>query len=119
MTLAALERLDDESFPIPSTEALQQTVTWLEAELEQDDVAPDAVQLPDPLPDADLAEAERAVEAEARAVVGEDARLERPEPAGPRAVDQRLQQRPANAAAPAARCSACGSKRLDAVEGIH
>ena len=41
----------------------------LEAQLEQDDVAPDAVELPDPLADADLAEAERAVQREARAVV--------------------------------------------------
>ena len=47
----------------------------------------------DALADADVAEPERAMQREARLVLREDARLERPEPAGAGALDERRQQR--------------------------
>ena len=56
----------------------------LQAELEQDGVAPDAVELRDPLEAADEAESEALVEREARGVLREHACLDRPDAAGAR-----------------------------------
>ena len=69
------------------------------APLEQGRVAPHAVELRDPVADTDDAEAAAQVECEARAVLGEDRRLERPDPLDLRPRDELLQQRSAHAVA--------------------
>ena len=67
------------------------------AALEEDRVPPYAVPLRDPLPAPDDAEADPLVECEAGRVLGEDARLDRPQPVGVRARDEGFQERAADA----------------------
>src|SRR5262249_28474924 len=64
------------------------------APLEQNDVAPRAVQLADPLPRADDPEAATAVQGERGLVLWEDAGLKRPHARGLRVGDQMLEQGP-------------------------
>ena len=68
----------------------------LEAQLQQDDVAPDAAELADRSPPSDLAEPVRAMEREARLVLRKDTRLQRPEAAVSGALDQRREKRAAD-----------------------
>jgi hypothetical protein len=66
--------------------------------LEQHHVAPDAVQLPDPLARADDAKAAAAVQGERGLVLGKDPGLERPDPGVLGARHEPLEQRPPDAA---------------------
>src|SRR5262249_1347515 len=81
------------------------------APLEKERVAPHAVDLRDALPTADDAEADPLVESEAGEVLGEDARLDRPDPAPVGAVDEGLHQRSTDPAP-----AGCG-RDVDAVLG--
>ena len=65
----------------------------LQAEFEQDGVAPNAVELRDPLEAADEAESEALVERDARGVLGKHACLDRPDPACGGARHQGLHER--------------------------
>ena len=65
-----------------------------EAQLEQDRVVPGAVPLRDALAAADDAEAERLVEPEARVVLRDDRRLDRPDPVAGRVRDERSRAAP-------------------------
>ena len=90
---------DGSTVAVPCRRYVKPLPTRLEAQLEQDDVAPDAAQLPDSFTCADLAEAVHAVQRDARLVLREDPRLQRPEAPFAGALDQRREQRPANASA--------------------
>ena len=74
------------------------------APLEQERVAPDAVELGDPVANADYAEAAAQMEREACAVLGEDRRLDRPDAVALRSRDELVEQRPRDAAALPVRC---------------
>src|SRR5690349_4123512 len=69
------------------------------AALDEDDVAPAAVMLPDALPDPEDPEACRLVQGQAGGVLGEDAGLDGPDPGGLGGGDQRVQERMADAVA--------------------
>ena len=70
----------------------------LEPQLEKNRVSPDAVELGDSLAATDDAEAEALVKREARGVLGEHARLDRPDPVLGRARDEVLHERSADSA---------------------
>src|SRR5690606_9918787 len=69
------------------------------APLEQERVAPAPAHAPDPLAAAHLTESMPAMQGEGGGILGEDARLERPEAGGLRAVDERAQEPAAHAPA--------------------
>jgi hypothetical protein len=79
--------------------------------LEEDDVPPDAVELPQPLADADGAKPARVVEREARLVLREHRRLDGPDPQPFAVREEALEEEPADAVTPRAR------RDVDAVLG--
>src|SRR5262249_42832079 len=66
---------------------------------EKNDVAPDTVEPAELLADPEDTEADTLVQLEARLVLREDPGLDRPDPRRFRALDQRLEQQPADAVA--------------------
>ena len=83
------------SAPVTATEAWQMIHRSGElpaAALEEDDVAPAAVVLAEPFPDADDPEADALVQTEALDVLGEDPRLDRPDARLLRSADELLHE---------------------------
>src|SRR5437763_1281674 len=81
---------------LPCNRLLQGSCDGLAAPLQEHGVPPDAVPLRDSVARPDDAEAAARVQGETGPVLGEDRRLDRPDPAPLRLLDQRRQERAAD-----------------------